>query len=110
MSIYSKPVRLLIPEMVADLASHHGQIFSRDAAIEWFGQRYPKIKEGTISAHLIRFSTNASSRLHYNVRSDEDLLYQVDRNRFRLYDSSKDPPPNTHRPCRLAGASVPKEY
>lgn len=93
MPIYSKPVRTLIPEMVADLASQHGQIFSKDAAIDWFAQRYPKIKQGTISAHLIRFSTNARSRLHYNVRPDEDLLYQVDGSHFRLYDASKDPAP-----------------
>ena len=93
MPIYSKPVRVLVPEMVKALAPHHGQIFSKDAAIEWFGQHYPKIKQGTVSAHLIRFSTNAASRLHYNVRSDEDLLYQADRSHFRLYDPSKDPAP-----------------
>lgn len=93
MPIYSKPVRTLIPEMVADLASHHGQVFSKDAAIDWFAQRYPKIKQGTISAHLIRFSTNAPSRLHYSARPDEDLLYQVDGSHFRLYDASKDPAP-----------------
>src|SRR6266852_8033490 len=93
MPIYSKPVRTLIPEMVADLASQHEQIFSRDAAIGWFAQRYPKIKQGTISAHLIRFSTNAPSRLHYNAQPDEDLLYQVDGSHFRLYDASKDPAP-----------------
>jgi hypothetical protein len=92
MPIYSKAVRTLIPEMVADLASQQGQIFSKDA-IGWFAQRYPKIKQGTISAHLIRFSTNAASRLHYNARPDEDLLYQVDGSHFRLYDAANDPAP-----------------
>lgn len=93
MAIYDKPVRALIPEMVADLAPQKGQLFSKDQAIAWFAQRYPKIKEGTISAHLIRFSTNARSRLHYSPRPDEDLLFQVDGSRFRGYDPSNDPLP-----------------
>lgn len=93
MPIYSKPVRGLIPEMIAELAPQQGQIFSKEAAIEWFAQRYPKIKQGTISAHLIRFSTNAPSRLHYSARPDEDLLYQVDGGHFRVYDPAKDPSP-----------------
>jgi len=79
--------------MVSALAPKLGQQFSKDSAIEWFAQHYPKIKEGTISAHLIRFSTNAPSRLHYNVKADEDLLFQVDGSHFRLYDSASDPAP-----------------
>jgi endonuclease len=93
MAIYDKPVRILIREMTADLAPQRGQLFSKDQAIEWFAQRYPKIKEGTISAHLIRFSINAPSRLHYSARADEDLLFQVDGSHFRLYDPSTDPAP-----------------
>lgn len=93
MPIYSKPVRALIPEMAKDLAPQPGQLFSKDAAVAWFAERYPKIKQGTISAHLIRFSTNALSRLHYSARPDEDLLYQVDGSHFRLYDFSRDPAP-----------------
>lgn len=93
MAIYDKPVRVLIREMVAVLVPQTGQLFSKDQAIEWFSQRYPKIKEGTISAHLIRFSTNAPSRLHYSAKADEDLLFQVDGSHFRLYDQSTDPAP-----------------
>jgi hypothetical protein len=93
MPIYDKPVRLLIRRMISALALAPGQPFSRDRAIEWFAQHYPKIKEGTISAHLIRFSTNAPSRLHYNVKSDEDLLFQIDGSHFRLYDPATDPVP-----------------
>ena len=93
MPIYDKPVRVLIRDMVSALAPKLGQQFSKDSAIEWFAQHYPKIKEGTISAHLIRFSTNAPSRLHYNVKADEDLLFQVDGSHFRLYDSASDPAP-----------------
>ncbi len=94
MPIYpGKPVRVLIPEMLAELAPRQGQVFSKDDAIKWFAKSYGKIKQGTISAHLIRFSTNARTRLHYSVRSDEDLLYQVDGSHFRRHDPSTDPPP-----------------
>jgi hypothetical protein len=93
MAIYEKPVRVLIRDMAGALASSPGQQFSKESAIEWFAQYYPKIKEGTISAHLIRFSTNAPSRLHYSVRADEDLLFQVDGSHFRLYEPKSDPAP-----------------
>ncbi len=79
--------------MAQELARQPGQLFSRDAAVAWFAERYPRIKQGTITAHLIRFSTNASSRLHYNARPDEDLLYQVDGSHFRLYEPATDPAP-----------------
>jgi hypothetical protein len=93
MPIYDKPVRLLIRDMISALAPKSGQQFSKDDAIEWFAQSYPKIKEGTISAHLIRFSTNAPSRLHYSVKADEDLLFQIDGSHFRLYAPATDPAP-----------------
>ena len=93
MAIYAKPVRVLLQEMIKELAPQKGQRFSRDHAIAWFGERYPKIKKGTISAHLIRFSTNVSSRLHYSAKPDEDLLFQVDPSHFRLYDPTTDPEP-----------------
>jgi hypothetical protein len=79
--------------MIKALAPQKEIHFSRNNAIEWFAQNYPDIKDGTILAHLIRFSTNAPSRLHYSVKSDEDLLFQVENNNFRLYDPSKDPTP-----------------
>jgi hypothetical protein len=93
MPIYDKPVRLLIRDMISALAPRAGPQFSKESAIEWFAHNYPKIKEGTISAHLIRFSTNAPSRLHYSVRADEDLLFQIDGSHFRLYVPDSDPPP-----------------
>lgn len=93
MSLYGKPVRLLIPEMISELIPKAGQRFSKDDAIRWFQTHYPKIKPGTVSAHLIRFSTNAPSRLHYGVKSEEDLLYQLDGSHFRRFDSANDPSP-----------------
>lgn len=94
MPIYDKPVRLLLRDMISALTSKSGvQQFSKDEAIQWFAQNYTKIKEGTISAHLIRFSTNAPSRLHYSVKADEDLLFQLDGSHFRLYNATTDPSP-----------------
>jgi endonuclease len=93
MPIYDEPVRVLIRDMIADLAPANGKPFSKEAAVQWFAQHYPKIKEGTVGQHLVRFSTNAPSRLHHGVRPDEDLLFQIDGSRFRLYESSSDPAP-----------------
>ena len=98
MAIYDRPVRLLIRDMIEELAPQKGQIFSREHAIEWFRKHFAKIKEGTISAHLIRFSTNARSRRHYWPKydwspSDENLLFQVDGSHFRRYDPATDPVP-----------------
>src|SRR5258708_36524156 len=94
MPMYEKPVRVLMPDMLEELGVQKDQIISKDQVLRWFADKYPKIKQGTISAHLIRFSTNAPSRLHYNARpGDEDLLFQVDGSHFRRFDPAKDPPP-----------------
>jgi endonuclease len=93
MPIYEQPVRVLMRTMISELAPHLGQIFSKQDAINWFGDHYPKIKQGTITAHLIRFSTNAIGRLHHNVQADEDLLFQIDGGHFRRYDPGNDPAP-----------------
>jgi len=67
LAIYDKPVRVLIRDMISALAPMSEQkLFERRYPL-WFTQNYPKIKEGTITAHLIRFSTNAPSRLHYSA-------------------------------------------
>lgn len=40
-------------------------------------------------------STNAPSRIHYSVdpNGKDDLLYQIDSKKFRLYDATSDPDP-----------------
>ena len=93
MPIYEKPVRALMPEMIRDLAADAGAEFTRDDAIRWFADRYPKIKRATVAAHLIRFTTNMPIRLHYGVQPDEDLLFQLDGGRFRRYEAGRDPAP-----------------
>jgi len=105
--------------MISALAPKSGQQFSRKDAIDWFYKHYPKIKEATISAHLIRFSINAPSRLHCSARADEDLLFQVDSSHFRLYDQASDPVPihsksditvTQGKANNMAEASEPSEF
>jgi endonuclease len=94
MAIYDKPVRFLMKDMVNAFDLQRGQSFVRQQAIEWFAQHYPKVKKGTITAHLIRLSVNAPSRLHYTPKpGEDDLFFQIDSNHFRLYDAQQDPQP-----------------
>lgn len=96
MALYpGKPVRLLMrDEMVRGLAIKPGEVFSKDQAVSWFTEHYPRIKEATIGAHLIRFSTNARSRVHYSAKpGEDDVFFQIDGSHFRLYDPAHDPPP-----------------
>ena len=94
MAIYEKPVRLLMKDMVNDFATKKGDRITKNQVIGWFNDKYPKIKLGTITAHLIRMSTNAKSRLHYGVKPiEDDLFYQIDGSTYRLYDSENDPSP-----------------
>ena len=60
-----------------------GQNFTKQQAIDWFAEHYPKIKIGTITAHLVRLSINAPSRIHYNPKpKDDDLFFQIDAAHF----------------------------
>jgi len=95
MAIYEKPVKLLFKDMIYELGIKKGDIIRRNQFFAWFKDKYPKIKTGTISAHLSKMSINAPSRIHYNVNSngEDDLLLQIDTHKFRLYDTSSDPEP-----------------
>lgn len=95
MQIYAKPVRLLMKDFVTQTALTKGEVVSKDQIASWFKTNYPKIKHGTIVAHLSRMSINATSRFHYNANpnGDDDLFYQIDGSHFRLYDPGNDPHP-----------------
>jgi hypothetical protein len=94
-ALNEKPVRLLMKDMVADMRLKPGDVFTREQAVDWFREHYPNVKEGTVAAHLIRFSTNTRTRLHYNPKADgsEDVFFKIDAGRFRLYEASRDPAP-----------------
>lgn len=93
MSLYDRPVRIIMREMAAAMGLAAEETFTRDDAIDWFKTNFPLVKEGTVVAHLARLSTNNKSRLHYSARLDDDVFFQIDGSRFRLYDPKSDPAP-----------------
>ncbi|HEU4459744.1 MAG TPA: endonuclease NucS domain-containing protein [Methylibium sp.] len=94
-ALNDKPVRLLMHDMAAAFGLQPGEDFSRERAIQWFQQHYPNVKEGTVTAHLIRLSTNVRTRLQYSARDDgsDDLFFKIDSSHFRLYEKGRDPVP-----------------
>jgi endonuclease len=94
MALYSKPVRVLMKEMAGALAKAPDAVFTKQDAISWFAEKYPKIKVGTVTAHLTRLSTNARSRTHYSAKpGEDDVLYQIDGSHYRHYRPGQDPAP-----------------
>ena len=94
MAIYEKPVHELLREMVSDMSLAKGQIVTRQQVVAWFKERYPKVKQGTVTSHLIRMSTNAPSRVHYGVKpGDDDVFFQMNSGQYCLYDAGVHPPP-----------------
>lgn len=94
-ALNDKPVRLLMHDMASAFALQPGQAFSRERAVQWFAEHYPNVKEGTVTAHLIRLSTNVRTRLQYAARDDgsDDLFFKIDSSHFRLYEPGRDPIP-----------------
>jgi hypothetical protein len=93
-TIYDKPTRALLKDMLAAWGLKPGQVFTTSRAIEWFATNYPKLKQGSIRAHLVQASTNDRSRLHHPATNEtDDLLFKVATGQFRLYEPGKDPAP-----------------
>lgn len=94
-AMYDKPVRILMQEMIPALKLSPGDTFTREQAVQWFAENYPKIKQGTVAAHLVRLSTNVPTRLQYSVRPDgaDDHFFKIDSSTFRLYELGRDPTP-----------------
>jgi len=93
--MYDKPVRILMQEMIPALGISPGDTFTREQVVQWFSEHYPKIKQGTVAAHLVRLSTNVPTRLQYSVRADgsDDHFFKIDSSTFRLYEPGHDPTP-----------------
>lgn len=93
-TIYEKPVRALLKDMLNDLGLQPGQVLTTGRVVDWFAERYPKIKRGTLAAHLVQAATNDRGRLHHpSTNSTDDLLYKLGTGQFRLYEPGKDPAP-----------------
>jgi len=89
--IYDRPIRLLFREFASGLKED--QTFEAKEAVDWFRKKYPKIKEGSVRAHLIRLTTNNPTRVHYKPTEKDDLFFQLESGRFRRYSPDKDPKP-----------------
>lgn len=94
-TLNEKSVRLLMQDMIVAMGLVPGQSFTREQAVQWFAQRYPNVKQGTVAAHLIRLSTNVPTRLQYSPRTDgtDDHFFKIDSSHFRLYERGRDPTP-----------------
>ena len=90
---YGQTVKEIMIEYFKKLTRN--DIFSTKDMVNYFKENYPDIKRGTVTAHLLKFSTNCKTRIHYKAFSDgeSDFLYKIDENKYRLYDNTKDPSP-----------------
>jgi endonuclease len=92
MSIYEKSTNQLLTEYIkANLKP--GQITDKDKIFTWFKSNYPKIKSNTVNCHIIKFTTNHKTRVHYNAGPSNDLLFQLPDKSLRLYNKETDPAP-----------------
>ncbi len=92
---YDKTIKMMMNDFCKENHLKADAQVTSDQILNWFRQKYPKVKESTIRAHFIAMSTNAKSRIHHNVRPEtgHDLFYQIDSRTYRLYNSKNDPPP-----------------
>ena len=105
-SIYEKPTRALLKDMLSNWDLKPGETFAAQRAIDWFGQQYPKLKPGSIHAHLVQASTNDPSRLHHPAtNSTDDLLIKVGSREYRRYDPATDPAP-VHQAAKVQMTST----
>lgn len=92
--------------MLASWNLQLGETFNAKRAVDWFAEKYPKLKSGSINAHLVQALTNDPSRLHHTAtNSTDDLLFRVGSREYRLYEPGKDPAP-IHLPNILACSSI----
>lgn len=92
-TIYDKPVRALIRDMIQEFGLQPGQVITTSRVLSWFQTHYPKLQPTGIKANLVMMSTNDRNRLHHPVKPGDDLLFKVDTGQFRLYEPGKDPAP-----------------
>ena len=93
-TIYDRPTRALLKDMIKDLALKPGQVFTTTRAIQWFAEHYPKLKPASVRGHLVQASTNDRSRLHHpSTNATDDLLFKVASGQYRLYEPDTDPAP-----------------
>lgn len=93
-TIYDKPTRALLKDMLVDMHVAPGQILTTSRAVAWFQSNYPRLQPNSIRAHLVQASTNDPNRLHHpSTNATDDLLFKIAPGQFRLYEPGKDPAP-----------------
>ena len=95
MPIYEKPTKELMREFATECLTP-GQVFNGKEAVAWFAERYPKIKDNTVSMHVEGMAVNSNRRKHVsNARAGGgfDLFYKLGSNQYRLWDRDNDPAP-----------------
>lgn len=93
MPIYEKPVWNLLIDFADEVLVGGESTFSPSDAYEWFQQKYPAIKKGTINAHVLFMSTNVQSRLNWKPSRHHNVFFSLGSGLYRRYDAKHDPPP-----------------
>ncbi len=92
MPIYEKSTNQLLTEYI-ETNLKPGQVMDKDQIVGWFKSNYPKIKSNTVNCHIIKFTTNHKTRIHYNATPSNDILFQLPDKRLRFYNPETDPKP-----------------
>lgn len=93
--VYGKTTRELMREFAESFKADKSKLFTRKEIKEYFTEKFPKIKSGTIDAHIARLTINNPSRVHYSVQTNgqDDVFFQLPDRTLRAYDREKDPAP-----------------
>ena len=92
MPIYEKSTTQILTEYINETLAP-GSLIDKDQIVKWFKEKFPKIKSNTVNCHIIKFTTNHKTRIHYNAKPQNDMLFQLPDGHLRRYDPEKDPPP-----------------
>lgn len=92
MPIYDKSTTQLLTEYL-DNNLKPGQTIEKDQIVKWFKDNYPRIKSNTVGCHIIKFTTNHHTRIHYKAVPKHDKLFQLPNKLLRPYNPETDPRP-----------------
>lgn len=92
MPIYEKSTNQLLTEYINENCKP-GEKINKEEIVDWFSRNYPKIKSNTVGCHIIKFTANHRTRIHYGATPKCDMLFQLPDKRLRLYNPESDPKP-----------------
>lgn len=92
MPIYDKSTNQLLTEYL-EANLNPKDIIEKEQISSWFAKNYPRIKSNTVWCHIVKFTTNNRTRVHYKATPNHDKLFQLPDKRLRLYDPNIDPKP-----------------